>query len=81
MFVFQYGKAKYKEYIRKKYQIILRYLNNAESITEKSTQIWGTEKAPLRHLKNEKEPVMQIFWAEMSKCKGPEAENKCDSFK
>lgn len=28
-----------------------------------------------------KEPVMQTFWVEMSKCKNPEAENTFDSFK
>lgn len=45
------------------------------------TQIWGIEKASLRHSDDENEPVVQTFCAEMSKCKGPEAENKSDSFK
>lgn len=53
------------------------------SVTEDSerTSIWRIEKASLRNSDDEKEPVMQTFWAEMSKCKGPEAGNKPDSFK
>lgn len=57
--------------------------HRVHSVTEDSeiTYIWGIEKASLRHTDDEKERVMQTFWEGMSKCKGPEAENKSDSFK
>lgn len=81
-------KTKYKERVRREYQVVIRNVNNIVdtllwTVTEDSeiTYVWGIEKASLRHSDDEKEPVVQTFCTEMSKCKGPEAENKSDSFK